>query len=460
VSEVEGPYSRRLGEYVAGGSELVVPPDLVEHMKLLVLDTLGCALMARDLPWTQRLVETVAACEPPGPSRVWGRSLTASPANAAMVNGSAIHGFETDDIGCGGHCGSVSLPIAIALAEAGAPLSGMGLIRSIVTGIEVSARIDECLDGVPRIANGFHEASLIGTFTAACTGATVLGLDAQRSVYAIANAAQFTTGLMGFHHGGMSKRLLQGKAAHSGVIAAQLADHGFENVDNIFECGYGSFPESFSGGQKTYDLEKLTAGLGTEFRSYGVNFKMWSCRAPIHPTLEAIKAIRLEHPFIADDVEAIAITLDEGAHKAVGWVYTPSTITSAQLNLRYCAAVMVLFGEVFVNQFTEDLLDAPEVLGMIERISVHLARKEQDQRNAMAASSAVVVRLKDGTSLQATGAQRSPQDHPVSAEEVIDKFRRVTRGHLDESAQQSMVDTCLRLETLDAATDLLAPLHG
>ena len=79
---------------------------------------------------------------------------------------------------------------------------------------------------------------------------------------------------MGVHHGGMGKRLLAGRAGHSGTVAAQLANHGFTNVDNIFECGYGSFPFAFTGGrQEAFDLQKLTDGLGGEFNSYLIRFK-------------------------------------------------------------------------------------------------------------------------------------------------------------------------------------------
>ena len=48
----------------------------------------------------------------------------------------------------------------------------------------------------------------------------------------------------------------------------------------------------------------------------------------------------------------------------VGWAYTPTTITSAQLNLYYVTAIMLLENDVFVDQFTEEKIRDPKVLAI------------------------------------------------------------------------------------------------
>src|SRR5205814_424587 len=145
-------------------------------------------------------------------------------------------------------------------------------------------------------------------------------------------AGQQCAGLMATQHGGMGKRLLAGKAAHSGTLAALLAAHGFTNIPNIFECEYGGFCSTFTGGhQDTYRLEALVSGLGTEWASANLNFKMWACRVPIHPTLEALDSLRQQHGLEPDQIERVRVVLDEGAYKAVGFAWAPTTPTSAQL---------------------------------------------------------------------------------------------------------------------------------
>ena len=211
-----------------------------------------------------------------------------------MANGTSVHGFELDDVGAGGHNGSVTVTSALALAQAGLPVSGSQLIRAIATGIEVAARVEACCNDIPRTHMGFHGPGLWGVFASMATCATLMSLSTEECVYAIGTAAQQAASLMGTQGGGMGKRMLAGKAAHSGVLAAQLAQHGFTNVNNIFECGYGSFPSAFCGGRQDFKLDELDKGFGEVWLTRGVNFKLWACRVPIHPSLEAIKAIRQE----------------------------------------------------------------------------------------------------------------------------------------------------------------------
>ncbi len=460
MAEGNGEYTRAVAEYIANSHSEPLPDDLIEWMKLLTLDTIGCGMLASQMPWTQRIVDTLVATEAPGPSLVWGTDKRFSAANAAMVNGTAVHGFELDDVGAGSHYGSVTTTVALALAEAGSPLSGKDLIRATVTGIEVAARVFECVGRVPHVTCGFHGPGLFGAFAAAGVAGYVLNLDVDQCVHAIGNVAQFTGGLMGTHHGGMGKRLLAGKAAHSGTIAAQLAAHGFTNVDNIFESGYGSFPSAFSGGRDTFDLEKLRAGLGDEFRAYDVNFKVWACRVPIHPSLEAVKKLRETHEINPDEIERVDVALPEGSFKAVGFPYTPTTITSAQLNLRYCLAIMLLENDVFVGQFTEEKIRSPRVLDLVSKTHVrHDPALDNAPGGTIARDTTVEITLASGEVLRQRGTVRGYEGNPVTREEVVEKFRKMTHDRLDPIRVEHVIHLCDSLQDVPDARVLVEPLE-
>lgn len=459
TTEADGIYTRSLAEYIVSARRSELPADLIGTVKLLVLDALGCGLLGSTFPWTRPVLDTAKATESPGPALIWGHDSRFTPACAAMVNGTFTHGFETDDVGAAGHPGSVAVPTALALAEGGSDLSGLDLIRAIVTGIEVGGRVGACVGNTPHVKVGFHGPGLQGTFTSAATAAAVLRLDVNQCVAAIGTAAQFAGGIMGVDHGGMGKRLLQGKAAHSGTLAAQLAAHGFENVNNIFECGYGSFPSVFCGGQASYDLEQLRQGLGQIYRSYNVNFKMWSCRAPIHPALEAIRDLRAERKLDASQVERIDIPVNERTLKPVGWMYTPGTATSAQMNLQYCLAVMLLFDEVYVDQFAEELLSAPEVLDLVSRIHIRYEPSLDASSESPVRELTLDITLKDGERISATGRQRSPRYRPVSRDEVVGKFLRLTREVLARPQQTELIDICDQLDSVGDARALLTPMQ-
>jgi 2-methylcitrate dehydratase PrpD len=269
-------------------------------------------------------------------------------------------------------------------------------------------------------------------------------------VSTIGNVAQFTGGLMGVHHGGMGKRLLAGKAAHSGVLAAQLARRGFTNVDNIFECGYGSFPTAFSGGRSdSVRLDRLTDGLGKDFRAYLIKFKFWAARGPIHPSLECVRILQATNGFRAADIAHVDVAIADASFKAVGFPYRPTSPTSAQMNLQYCLAMMLLEGEVFIDQFAEHRLREPAVLELVSRISVrHDPRLDENATTPKPRDTTVEVTLRDGTVLR----QRENRyllsfgEDPNASERVIAKFRRSTAGHVSESAAERIIELCLNLE--------------
>ncbi len=438
-----------VADYLASSQQQQIPQDVVDKMKLLALDTFGCGLLGSRMPWTHRLIDTLEATEQPGPSHVWGTDYRFSAKNAAMVNGSSIHGFEFDDVGAGGHHGSVTLSVAIALAETGMAISGKELISAVVTGVEVAARVSECVGRVPHVTCGFHGPGLYGIFAAVSTASSLLGLDREQSVHAIGNAAQQAGGLMGTHHGGMGKRLLAGRAASAGLFGAELAAHGFTNVDNIFECGYGSFPSAFSGARDTFDLTKLYHGFGEDWESRGVNFKLWACRIPIHPSLEAVKALRREHPLAPDEIEKIVVSMPQGSYKAVGFQYRPTTITSAQLNLQYCLAIMLLENDVSIEQFTEEKIASPEVLDLIKRIEVVYDPALDATGQLISRETELKFTMKDGSELKQMGYQRGTSDDPITWNEIVAKFRKTTRDALPPERADRLIAICEDLDNVE-----------
>jgi aconitate decarboxylase len=347
---------------------------------------------------------------------------------------------------------------ALAIAEQRGKLSGAGLINAVIVGIETAARVAACVGTVPHEGLGFHNAGLMGTFASVAAAARALELGPDDIVHALGHAGQQAASLMFTHHGGMGKRLLAGQAARGGTFGALLAANGFTNAPNVFEAEYGGFCAAHTGNRTppAYDLAQLTKDLGTTYHSAHVRFKMWATRNPNHASLEAIKALRLEHTFAADDVKQVRIRLGKGYLQNVGWRYTPTTITSAQLNLYYVVAIMLLENDVFVEQFSEEKIRHPKVLELIERIS--LSRDPALDGAANEAGTPVEIELNDGSVLSTWGHSRGGADNPLTCEDVLDKFRKVTRRHLTTAAQDEVIQQCDTLDTADDAASLISAL--
>jgi 2-methylcitrate dehydratase PrpD len=457
---MDAPYTQALAAYIAGSRFDQLPKPLVEHVKLLVLDTIGVGVFGASLPWSERLRATAQAMEAPGKASVWCTPLRFSAPTAAMINGTAVHAFELDDIGPGGHNGSVTLTSALAMAEHRGGLSGAALINAIVVGIETAARVNESVGRVPHEGLGFHGPGLYGTFAAVASASHALGLATDDVVHALGHAGQQAASLMFTHHGGMGKRLLAGQAARAGTFAALLAANGFTNANNVFEAEYGGFCAAHTGNRMppAYDLTQLTKDLGQTYHTGSVRPKMWASRVPNHGTLEAIKELRRKHPIPADDVKELRIRLSKGYLQNVGWAYTPTTITSAQLNLYYVAAIMLLENDVLLDQFTEEKIRDPRVLELIQRISIK--HDPTLDGKGYTVGNPVEIELRDGTVLSAWGKARGGLDNPVSRDEVLEKFRKATARRLKPASQDAIIEQCGRLDAADDVSALIAALRG
>src|SRR5262249_60701271 len=113
-----------------------------------------------------------------------GRKTSAS--LAALVNGTAGHAFELDDIHKESilHMGSLALPAALAIAEEEGRLSGRDVVTAVAAGYEVGARVGNAAT-MSLFFRGFHPQGTSGVFAAAAAAARMLGLDASRFQHAL-----------------------------------------------------------------------------------------------------------------------------------------------------------------------------------------------------------------------------------------------------------------------------------
>ena len=456
---MEGPYTRALAEHICGSKFSDLPASVVAYAKLLLLDTLGVGIYGASLPWSERLRATAQAMEAPGRVSAWCTKLKFSAPTSAMINATAIHAFEIDDVGPGGHNGSVTLSSALAMAQHIGELSGAALINALVVGVETAARVGYCVGRIPHEGMGFHGPGLMGTFASVASASSVLGLDADSVVHALGHAGQQAASLMFTHHGGMGKRLLAGQAARAGTFAALLAQNGFTNAPNVFEAEYGGFCAAHTGNQRpaAYDLTQITKDWGRKYHTENIRFKMWATRVPNHGTLEAIRHLRKQRAIPVEQVKQLRIRLGKGYLQNVAWAYTPTTITSAQLNLYYVSAIMLLENDVFTAQFTEEKIRDSKVLDVIQRISI--THDPALDGTGYVEGNPIEIELTDGTVLSAWGKARGEADNPVHMSDVVEKFNKLTSGRLSPDKQTQVIALCEQLDTVaDVAPliDLLA----
>ena len=432
-----------------------IPLEVVAHAKLCLLDTLGCALFGSTLAWSRILRETLTGIDERGTTRVWGTNSSLSSTHAALANGTAAHAFELDDLHPRSivHPGSVVAPPAFA---AGAR-SGPQLVTALVAGYEVAARVGMSV-GAAHLIAGWHPTGTHGTLGAAASAGSVLGLSATEMRDALGIAGSQSSGLMASQYGSMVKRFHAGRAAQSGLYGALLAQRGFTGIADLFEAEYGGYGRTFS---PVFDPAALVAGLGITWETLNVGFKIYSTNGSCHPTIDALLALRRDDALRAEQVEAIDVHVSTATMRHVGWPYVPDSVTTAQMNLPYVAAVVLRDGEAFVDQFSEERIRDPELVELSSRVTVHADPVIDAAGDGARHRTRLEVTLQDGRVLRAERDHaRGSARQPIERAEVEEKYRKLAEKALAPDRVMGLAALVDRLDTLDDLGVLVDHLQG
>src|ERR1700733_837844 len=109
-------HTRKIAEFVSGLTYEQIPSEVRERIKLLILDSLGCAIYGANLEWCRILRGTLEALDATRTTSIWGTDRKLSSPHAALLNGTQVQGFELDDVHRKAvlHVGAVTLPALIA----------------------------------------------------------------------------------------------------------------------------------------------------------------------------------------------------------------------------------------------------------------------------------------------------------------------------------------------------------
>src|SRR4030095_3040643 len=96
---------------------------------------------------------------------------------AAFVNGSLGHMLDYDDLGESGHPGIVTIPVAFAVGERLAGVSGRDFITAIAAGTDVMTRLTQAIN-VPdwTMTEGWFATQLFGFIAGAVTASRLMRL--------------------------------------------------------------------------------------------------------------------------------------------------------------------------------------------------------------------------------------------------------------------------------------------
>jgi 2-methylcitrate dehydratase PrpD len=449
-----------LGTWVSGLELSSIPESVVAHLKLCVLDSLGCGLFGAMQQWGEIASNVAVSFSGGGTSSLFARPEKVSAPDAALANGTAIHGFEIDDahVSSSHHPGAVTLSASLAVAEAQVA-DGAEFLTGLAAGYEIGIRVGICA-GVSHSTSGYHVTGTVGVIGAASTAARLLRLKPGHAAHALGIGATQAAGLYAARAGAMTKRFHAGRASQSGVVAAYLAQQGFTGSLDALEAPFGGFMSTLRGQS---DASTILDGLGRHWETERVGLKAYAACASAHTTIDGVRELR-KQGLTAANLERLTIRMSKKGQLNIGWPYCPGEILTAQMNGYYAAAVTLLDNDAFIDQYAPLRLADPEILALLPRIDIvhdpDLDRGGAAKRHAVRIDAV----RNDGSVLTAFVEQRRGSvEHPLAKAEVEQKFRRLATASLTGPAIDELIGIVSRLETqpdLKRLAELITTTRG
>jgi 2-methylcitrate dehydratase PrpD len=436
-----------------------LPPSVIAKAKACLLDALGCGTFGSQQAWARIAADEMIAEGARGLATLLGRTEQVSAPAAALCNGTAIHGFELDDLIAESivHPAATVTPAALAAAEA-TNASGTQLLAAIVAGYEVMHRVGVAL-GTGAAKRGFHTTSVVAPVSSAVAAGIAMQLTREELVSAVGLACSASSGIKAFaagHGGGMVKRMHAGRSAEAGVRMAQLAARSFIGPPFAIDGKFGLLDVYGGAGA---NAERLTRKLGDEWAMDEVWFKVYPICGWIQSVVQLIVKLRGDAPLDARAVKAVRVGVSQYAKQNNGEP-TPADTMGAQYSIPYCAAVALTANPRDPQMFQAGAIANDELRALARRVELFVDPAIEAVYPAKFGASVELV-LAEGTkrSDSVLECHGTPAD-PCSDEEHLAKFRLLTRECLSGENASRVIECVRHVETLASVRELTALLSA
>jgi len=437
-----------------------VPDHVKQIAEEHLLDALGLALASTQLDFGKSIHEAGLRLGAGTESHVIGFGTALTAANAALVNGTLIHGLDFDDthIGAIYHATAPALAAALAAGEA-ADVDGETLLLAYVAGLEVGCRLAAAGAGRFHL-RGFHPTGIIGTFAAACVVGKIRALSVETLVSAMGLCGSQAAGILELHDSWL-KRMHPGWAAHSGIVAATMAEAGFRGPATVFE-GSGGLYKSHLDMVPTAESLGIS-DIGERWMTAEIALKPYPCCHFTHAfvdaacdvlaelgeeRLDASEIVRIECPTSPMLLPMVC----EPAHVKVA----PATIYDALFSVQYVVALALTGRPISIPTFYDHVLDDPEVLAMASLVT---CVPDPDTDFPSRFPGQVIVHLADGRVInkRVTSSHGTP-GNPMKHDEVVAKFHATAERAVTTEQAQKIVGLVSELSKARDIADLMGAL--
>jgi 2-methylcitrate dehydratase len=437
--------------------------EAIACAKLYLYDSFGCALGGSRQHDVEIFLDHARQMGGAQTCTVFGSGFKTDPVTAAMLNALCIRAMDYNDIywkADPAHPSDI-IPAALSICELNG-LSGKDLILGTCIGHEVEMRLAEF--GNPGVREyGWHHATITCIASPIVAG-RMLGLNADQIQQAIGISASPSMCLGAVTAGKLTnmKNTVDPMATRSGVEAAMLAARGYSGPEHVIDGKEGLVHcfEKFGG---SFHLNMLTDDLPT---SSGDHWKILDCgmksfpiEALSHAPLTAMMKIVKTHDVNPDDVSEIKVEVIARAADILGdpAKYRPTSKETADHSLPYSLAVGLMDGMVTPLQFTQERIDDPALIPVMDKIKV-VPNDEFEALFPKFQPSQVTITLADGTThVERVDVPKGDPRDPMTEDEIAVKFDALGTEVVGQDTCRSLRELIMGMEH-EASLDQLFEL--
>lgn len=323
----------RLAAFIDSASFERLDECAVLTAKLCVADSIAVAVAGCHEDSVARLVRVMMAAGSSGCSTLIGHRGGLAPLDAALVNGTAMHALDFDDVHPAMY-GHPSAPIVAALLAASDLFErpGKTMLAALTVGVDVACTLGR-LVGPAHYAVGFHATGTLGSIGAAAACAKFIGCSLSQTQHALALAATQAAGLKSMF-GSMAKPLHAGKAAQVGLLSSLLAREGFlaspqglEGAQGFLET-HTSAPSALRFDQAFDEMPFIKT----------VEFKRYAACALTHPAIRACESLGAKTGHEPQSLAELEVVVDPG-HATVCDIRVPIDGNKLKFSIRWLCAM-------------------------------------------------------------------------------------------------------------------------
>jgi aconitate decarboxylase len=410
-----------LSQFVANPSFPELPERALKIVQSGFIDTIATMIAGQNEPVVaivQQFVEErkSAARE----ARVLlGHEMAAS-ADAALINGTAAHALDYDDVALSGHPSTVLVPAVLAEGER-LNVSGTEAIRAYLVGYEVWAELLSREQDAYHV-KGWHPTAVLGTIGTAAAVAYLHKLSAEQCRNAIAIAASMASGLVA-NFGTMTKPLHAGRAAACGVEAVRLAASGLTGAMDVMEHHAGYLAALSPNGR--IDSSRAALNLGRKLRvlESGLSIKKYPMCYATHRVIDGMLDLIGAHDIKPADVMEVRACIGV-AQASMLRNHAPVTGLEAKFSLEFAIASALVARKVGLAELTDSFVAEPMVRQLMTKVKTSTSDVPCPIEPVFALNDRVVVLLRDGRALD-SGEIRFARGNamlPLHDEELRAKF--------------------------------------